>query len=329
MSRHRHAPSARGSLPRRAAFPAAAAAVVCLTVWTATGFPSPVRGDSDAVPRSGGLSRSATAALESPSAASSATSSRAAASSRTVDPDQVLTRRLAALPKPAKASVSVALIDLKDGREADYGVGTGKALATYDTASIVKVNILVALLLQAQDEHRALTAVEKSRATKMIKVSDNESANALWRAIGKGDGLDAANRRLGMTGTTAGSGPLWGLTQSTAADQIALLSAVFGGDATSPLTAASRAYVRSLMGGIEPGQDWGVSAAGTVTGLKNGWLSRSATGLWDVNSIGRIVVDGHSYLLAVLSRGSVSMEAGISLVEKAATTAVSASREWT
>ncbi|MFD5746216.1 serine hydrolase [Streptomyces sp. NPDC127033] len=324
MSRHRHAPSGRGSLPRRAAFPAAAAAVVCLTVWTATGFPSPVLGDSDAVPRSGGLTRSATAALESPSAASS----RAGASSRTVDPDQVLTRRLAALPKPAKASVSVALIDLKDGREADYGVGVGKTTATYDTASIVKVNILVALLLQAQDEHRALTTAEKTRATKMIKVSDNESADALWRAIGKGDGLDAANRRLGMTGTTAGSGPLWGLTQSTAADQIALLSAVFGDDATSPLTAASRTYVRSLMGGIEPGQDWGVSAAGTVTGLKNGWLSRSATGLWDVNSIGRIVVDGHTYLLAVLSRGSASMEAGISLVEKAATTAVSASREW-
>ncbi|MFJ2172872.1 serine hydrolase [Streptomyces sp. NPDC087851] len=314
MPHHRSAPSARLSLPRRAAFPAAAAAAACLTVWTATGFPSPSIGDSGAAPGADGLSRSASAAL----------------SSRASEPDQILKRRLAALPKPARASVSVAVIDLKDGREADYGVGAGKpgAGGTYDTASIVKVDILAALLLRAQDEHRALTTAEKSHATKMIKVSDNASATALWRAIGKGDGLDAANRRLGLTGTTAGSGALWGLTQSTAADQIALLSSVFGNGADSPLTAASRAYVRGLMGGIAADQDWGVSAAGTATGLKNGWLSRSATGLWDVNSIGRIEENGHSYLLAVLSRGSVSMKAGISLVEKAATTAVSASREW-
>ncbi|MFE3827937.1 serine hydrolase [Streptomyces sp. NPDC059092] len=310
MPHHRSAPSARLSLSRRTALPAAVAAAACLTVWTATGFPSPSLGDSGLVPGAD-ISRQASAALVSPSSPA--------------DPDQVLTRRLAALPKPAKASVSVAVIDLKDGREADYGVGAGK---TYDTASIVKVDILAALLLRAQDEHRALTTAEKSYATKMIKVSDNVSANALWRAIGGGDGLDAANRRLGLTGTTAGSGKLWGLTQSTAADQISLLSSVFGDSATSPLTTSSRAYIRGLMGGIAADQEWGVSAAGTPTGLKNGWLSRSATGLWDVNSIGRIEENGHSYLLAVLSRGNVSMKAGISLVEKAATTAVSASREW-
>ncbi|MFJ7999337.1 serine hydrolase [Streptomyces sp. NPDC096310] len=316
MPHHRSIPSARRSLPRRAALPAATAAAVCLTVWTATGFPSPSGGASGAVPWIGGLSGQTSDSLDTPSSPA--------------DPDEVLTRRLAALPKPAKASVSVAVIDLKDGREADYGVGAGQpgAGGTYDTASIVKVDILAALLLRAQDEHRALTTAEKSHATKMIKVSDNESATALWRAIGTGDGLDAANKRLGLTGTTAGSGPLWGLTQSTAADQITLLSSVFGDGATSPLTAASRAYIRELMGGIAADQDWGVSAAGTATGLKNGWLSRSGTGLWDVNSIGRIEENGHSYLLAVLSRGNVSMKAGITLVEKAATTAVAASREW-
>ncbi|WP_407697665.1 serine hydrolase [Streptomyces corynorhini] len=160
----------------------------------------------------------------------------------------------------------------------------------------------------------------------MIQVSDNASADALWQAIGGAAGLDAANRRLGLTGTTAGEGALWGLTQTTASDQLVLLGAVFGdgtdAGAASALSAASRSYVRGLMGGIADGQDWGVSAAGAVTGLKNGWLSRSATGLWDINSIGRMEAGGHGYLLAVLSKGNAGMESGIALVEAAAEAAV-------
>ncbi|WP_329066466.1 hypothetical protein [Streptomyces sp. NBC_01429] len=93
----------------------------------------------------------------------------------------------------------------------------------------------------------------------------------------------------------------------------------------SPLGAASRSYVRGLMGGMADGQDWGVSAAAAATGLKNGRLSRSATGVWDINSIGRTEADGHGYLLAVLSKGNVSMESGIALVEAAAKAAVSGS----
>ncbi|MEH0470074.1 hypothetical protein QA943_14605 [Streptomyces sp. B21-097] len=49
-----------------------------------------------------------------------------------------------------------------------------------------------------------------------------------------------------------------------------------------------------------------------------------ATGFWDVNSVGRITVDGHRYLVTVLSDGSTSMSDGISLVERAARQAVTA-----
>ncbi|MFF3753668.1 hypothetical protein ACFYYH_24880 [Streptomyces sp. NPDC002018] len=242
----------------------------------------------------------------------------------TVDPDATLAARLGPVVKSTSASLSMAVLDPEDGRTASYGVRAG---ATYDTASIVKVDILVALLLRAQDEGRRLTAGEKAYASSMIHVSDNASADALWSVIGGAAGLDAANRRLGLTSTTAGGGGRWGLTQTTAADQLVLLSAVFGEDSASALSAASRAYVQGLMGGIAEGQAWGVSAAGPATGLKNGWLPRTATGLWDINSIGRVTVDGHGYLVAVLSRGSVSKEAGIALVERAARTAVPALRE--
>jgi hypothetical protein len=67
-----------------------------------------------------------------------------------------------------------------------------------------------------------------------------------------------------------------------------------------------------------------VSAAGTLTGLKNGWLPRSATGLWDINSIGVVSAGGHRVLLAVLSGGNTDMAGGVSLVGQAAIAAVGA-----
>lgn len=66
-----------------------------------------------------------------------------------------------------------------------------------------------------------------------------------------------------------------------------------------------------------------MSAAGSGWALKNGWMPRTATGMWDVNSIGRVSVDGRMCLLAVLSDGHATKEAGISLVEAAARKAVS------
>ncbi|WP_329459431.1 serine hydrolase [Streptomyces sp. NBC_01497] len=224
------------------------------------------------------------------------------------------------LHKGSKAALSVAALDLTDGRRAGYGTSGEPA---FDTASIVKVDVLAALLLQAQDAGHALSAGHRALASDMIKSSDNKATDQLWNAIGGTAGLTRANHRLGLTHTTAGAGGLWGLTQTTAHDQLTLLSAVYGAG-HSPLSAGSRTYVRSLMAQVEKDQRWGVSAGGALTGLKNGWLPRSATGTWDINSIGLITVGGHHVLLATLSSGNTGMNAGISLVEKGARAAVAA-----
>ncbi|TQJ47846.1 class A beta-lactamase-related serine hydrolase [Streptomyces sp. NBC_00080] len=238
-----------------------------------------------------------------------------------VDHDALLASAMKSVTVPGDAAVSVAVLDLDSGDDATYG---GSA---FDTASIVKVDILATLLLQAQDADRRLTAAEKTYATAMIENSDNDSASALWRIIGKAQGLDAANERFGLTDTAGGDDMLWGLTQTTAADQLTLLQQVFGDD--SELSEASRTYLRGLMGQIAVDQRWGVSAAadGSSWALKNGWLARSTTGLWDINSIGRVTVDGHDCLVAVLSNGNATQTAGISLVEQVARTAVSALRD--
>ncbi|GHF33773.1 hypothetical protein E5082_30895 [Streptomyces griseoluteus] len=232
----------------------------------------------------------------------------------------------AAVQHPSTTRVTAAVLSL-DG-------GSGKPLlngkdVSYDTASIVKVDILATLLLQAQDAGRPLTAKERALAEPMIRNSDNAATNALWREIGGAPGLEAANKRLGLTSTKGGPGPKWGLTQTTASDQIRLLLCVFDGATTSktdsPLNKDSRAYIQDLMTRVASDQAWGVSAAsGPDHALKNGWLQRTASGLWDVNSVGRVTVDGHRYLVAVLSDGSPSMNDGISVVERAARQAVAA-----
>lgn len=235
-----------------------------------------------------------------------------------VDRTALLGRAMTAVEVPSGAQVSAAVLAVDSGESAVYGD------AAFDTASIVKVDILATLLLQAQDAGRHLTAAEKAYATKMIENSDNASATALWHTIGRAEGLDAANKRFGLTSTSGGEGELWGLTQTTAADQLVLLQQVFGED--SRLSAASRTYVQGLMRSVEADQQWGVSAAaeGNSWALKNGWLPRSTTGLWDVNSIGRVTVHGTHCLVAVLSKGTQTQAKGIELVEAAARAAVSA-----
>ncbi|MEV8568758.1 serine hydrolase [Streptomyces sp. NPDC051322] len=238
----------------------------------------------------------------------------------TVDLDAMLAAALE--PVAGDASLSAAVLDTKSGATAAYGQ------RAYDTASIVKVGILATLLLQAQDAGRPLTAREKTYATAMIEHSDNASATALWNTIGGAKGLNAGGRRLGLTGTTGGENGEWGLTQTTARDQLTLLTAVFGtgsrAGGVSPLSAASRGYLTGLMSRVEADQRWGVSAAGSSCALKNGWLPRSATSLWDINSIGRVTANGRVYLIAVLSDGHATMAAGISKVEDAARAAVTA-----
>ncbi|MFF4490681.1 serine hydrolase [Streptomyces sp. NPDC001544] len=249
--------------------------------------------------------------------------------SATLRSDPATAAFLARVQPRGKERVTAAVLDLDggDGRPVVYGDDT-----PYDTASIVKVDILAAALLEAQDAGRDLTAQERAEAEAMIEHSDNAAAGALWRRIGLAPGLDTANKRLGLTSTEGGSGPTWGLTRTTASDQIRLLCAVFApdhapdrapGSASPALNEESRTYLRALMSRVSPEQAWGVSAAGSGWALKNGWLQRTTTGLWDVNSVGRITTGGRRYLVVVLSDGSTTMRDGVSMTERAARAAVS------
>ena len=212
------------------------------------------------------------------------------------------------------SEIAVAVVDLATGTEVTWGTADPQV-----TASIVKVDILMTLLLQRQDEGATLTATQRELAIEMITESDNDAATALWNEIGQGDGLAEANARFGLTSTVPGDGGYWGLTETTPTDQVRLLAGL--ASSNEVLSDTNRAYVLSLMSSVDPDQAWGVSAAGTAA-LKNGWLDRP-DGTWAINSIGIVTTTaGNELLVAVQSHGWSTMEAGVAAVQELAAAAV-------
>ena len=221
----------------------------------------------------------------------------------------------AALKKYAKTvpEFSVAVLDDKTGRRYSF-----RGTERYETASVVKVQVLACLLLTAQDRGRGLSATELSLAKRMIRASDNDATTALFGRLGRASAISRCNKRLGLTSTTVSSS--WGLTRTTVNDQVKLLSQLV--DRGSPLSAKSRKLAFDLMSTVEPDQDWGVpevARSGEDTTVKNGWLPRSTEGgRWIINSVGRITGDDTDVSIAVLSHNHGSMSGGIKVVERAA-----------
>jgi beta-lactamase class A len=165
-----------------------------------------------------------------------------------------------------------------------------------------------------------LTGGQEDDVEAMIEHSDNAAADRLFRVVGRDAGLGRYNAVLGLHETVLNTQGLWGLSTTSAADQLLLLRALVSSG--SPLTAASRRYALNLLGQVEADQRWGVSAAGdpgSTTLNKNGWLGVDADrGRWAINSAGVVRVGGHQVLMAVLSQHQPDFSTGVGRVERAA-----------
>ncbi len=209
---------------------------------------------------------------------------------------------------------SVAVLDHRTGRLYAY-----RGDRRYEAASVVKADLLAALLLKAQDDERRLSADELSLARRMIRTSDNDAATALYDRVGRIRGLTAVNRRLGLRATSVDRS--WGLTTTTAVDQARLVGQL-AATVRGPIHDEYRDLARELMAGVAGDQNWGISAAardGETVALKNGWLPRPAEdNRWIVNSVGRITGADVDVSIAVLSHRHASMQVGVRRVERIA-----------
>ena len=213
--------------------------------------------------------------------------------------------------RPA-GSVSVAALDTTSGTRVGWN-----AQSAMTVASVFKLSLLEGYLLQNQDRGQPPGDGAPDALSAMIDNSDNDAADEVYALLGGRRGVTSALARLGMTATTLGPDDQWGLSSTTATDQLAALT-----DLVSPqsvLTSASRAYALGLMSDVEADQRWGVGAAtdpGSQFANKDGWLDVDDDGgRWAVNSVGVIQVDGHQVLLAVLTQHDSDLADGTDLVE--------------
>ncbi|MDG4820596.1 hypothetical protein O7635_01860 [Asanoa sp. WMMD1127] len=222
----------------------------------------------------------------------------------------------------AKAKVAAYVAESGNGhvalavRDRTTGLALTIGGTRFPTASIIKVDILAALLLRSRQGDLDITDSDRRNAKKSITLSDNDATTKLFWRIGGKSGLSAANKTFGLKETRPNGA--WGSSSTTVADQIRLLTALT--DENGPLDDAGRRYLFGLMSQVDEEQDWGVPAAATTatTGVfvKNGWDTIGADGgLWQVNTIGRLVEPGHDWLVAVLSGHHRTHPAGVRMVE--------------
>ena len=167
-------------------------------------------------------------------------------------------------------SVGVAVVD---SRGHLYGY---HAWTPFTTASVVKAMLLVAYLRH----HRSVGAGVRATLSRMITVSDNAAADAVFRSVGR-DGLDRLGRLAGMRSFRAGSA--WIVSRVAAADM-----ARFFRDMEKYLPRWHRRFANGLLAHIVSWQRWGIPAGAASRGYrvfdKPGWL-----GAWVLaNDAGRL-----------------------------------------
>jgi beta-lactamase class A len=212
-----------------------------------------------------------------------------------------------------------AVYDIDTGQTWSLGAGQPEA-----EASIVKLDILETLLAEHRDNGTGLPAGDRSLAQLMIEDSDNDAATSLWYAAGGTSGIRSFNTAAGLADTSPSPcvvcagfpWPGWGLTTTTATDQISLLRQLIEPGAL--LTSADRGYALSLMENVTPSQRWGITGGvppRVTVALKNGWLPLNDSDTdWQINSIGLVSGLGRDYLIAVLTTGNPTEQYGIDTI---------------
>jgi hypothetical protein len=223
--------------------------------------------------------------------------------------------------------VQAALYDHRTGRT--YLLRNGDD--TQYTASIVKANILAKWLHHYQRQGVKIPAEIpysiRYLMHRMIENSDNAAATALFHFGGGCHALTLFNTLIPLNHTDVGceSGSYygWGNTETTAADQVALMRVYAYGRPRRVLGPDARDFGRQLMQSVEPDQRFGITCGpwgtscdpptyaqpiqGVDVALKNGWKTLPTCTQpieqcpWQVNSTGWVQGQRRNYALTVLT----------------------------
>jgi hypothetical protein len=181
--------------------------------------------------------------------------------------------------------------------------------ARFQSASVVKVLILAAELQRIADSGERLGPAAAAELERMITVSDNRAATAVFARIGP-ERLDAIAHRAGMRDFRSSS--TWGASEISAAD----LATMFA-DLGRAFPERYERFGLGLLGSIVAEQRWGIARVAADRGwsvrFKGGW--RLDPGGQIVNQAAELRRDGAERSIAVLTDRQPSMSYGVATIE--------------
>jgi beta-lactamase class A len=222
---------------------------------------------------------------------------RAARSAGQSDSDYPWAKRVASAKRFAverQGDVSFAVVD-EDGRMRGFHPDE-----RFDSASVVKVMLMLAYLRQGDVRDRPLTDADKHLLAPMIKRSANEPASAIYERVGAGalnELADDADMKNFSTN------PAWGLSQITARDQ-----SLFMFEIERLIPDRHRTYAMHLLASIIPAQRWGIPPNvpnGWKVHFKGGFIPNDA-GEWKINQVALLRRGDRRLALAALTQGNPS-----------------------
>ena len=228
-------------------------------------------------------------------------------------------------PSAPSISAAVSYLDGRSGRTSCAVVNSDGQLSGvrihehFETASVVKVMMLIAYLQMLSAHHRGLEDADNELLYPMIHISDNDAASAVFAIVGNG-ALARVARESSMSDYAPGVG-WWAYTQTSAADQARLMYAL-----PHLIPPQFYPYARGLLDGIEPSQSWGappVARPAWQVFFKTGALPEE--GLF--NEVARLERPGVTFALAVLTEADPSMGYGEQTIEGVAARLIARSPE--
>jgi hypothetical protein len=195
---------------------------------------------------------------------------------------------------------SFTLVDRRTGDR----VGDARSAEVTNTESTVKAWLAADLLATRAAEGRSPTPYELTRMASMIRLSDDNAAEVIWRWLGADASIRKMIRTCRLTDTRVYP-DWWSLTQISSRDLARLGTCIVPGPGRF-LSPKVGAPLIALMRSVDPSNAFGIAQVrpagpkGRVA-VKNGWTEHGGTGLWNVNCLG-IWGPGDRWVLAVTTR---------------------------
>lgn len=208
---------------------------------------------------------------------------------------------------------SWALLDMRTNEI----TGSKNMASTNRTASMIKAWIAADYLRRAADDGVTPSDAQLAEVTKMVRDSDNTAATKLYAVVGK----QASTKRLISMCKLTDSKPgptSWSDTRVSARDTARMAACIANGTAAGPEWTKWLLNEMRLVRGVG---DFGIrkafpDAVAKTIAIKNGWVTRTDNGSWEVNCL----AIGDGWTMGVLTRYDASLDYtyGAEICEKVA-----------